>query len=204
MFLGLGRQHSFRLVSMSLSFAVLLVGILHGEVLIHEELSIHIVDGIVASFKGAVAHKTIALAQAVVVAGHLGGYGEGTEATEGVVQDLLVDHGIKVANEELRTNLEGLLLIGRRLVDAQRFAVESNTVHDLGCIIGIDLAVELDKAEALVQLGDAVFGQVHVDDGAGLHHQLPYHGVAGALVDVANVDGGFFVLLPVEARSRQS
>lgn len=84
-FLGLGREHTFRLVTVSLSLAVLLVGVLHGDVLVHKELPIHVVDGIVASFKGAVAHEAIALAQAVVVAGDLGGYGEGTKATKGVV-----------------------------------------------------------------------------------------------------------------------
>lgn len=201
--LGLGGQHALGVVAVSLALAVLLVGVLDADVLVHEELAVHVVDGVVAGLEGAVADEAVALAEPVVVAGDLGGRDEGAEATEGIVQDLLVDHGVQVADEQLGADLEGLLLVSRGLVDTQGLAVQTDAVHDLGGVVSVHLAVELDKAEALVQLGDAVLGQVHVDDGAGLHHQLPYHGIAGALVDVANVDRGFFVLLPVEARSRQ-
>ena len=55
---------------------------------------------------------------------------------------------------------------------------------------------ELDEAEALVVLGDAVARHVDVVDGAHLEHDFVYHGGRGALVDVANVDGRLLVLLP--------
>ena len=45
-------------------------------------------------------------------------------------------------------------------------------------------------------LGDAVFGEVNINYAAGLKHKLPYQIVRDALVEVADVDGGFFVLLP--------
>lgn len=89
------------------------------------------------------------------------------------------------------------MLISRSLVDTDRLAPEADLVHDFGGIVGVLFADELDEAEALVCLGDAVFGQVDVDDAAGLEHEFPYELVGDALVEVADVDGGFLVLFPV-------
>lgn len=117
-FLGLGSQHSLGLVSVTLTLAVLLVGVLDADILVHEELSVHIVDRVVAGLEAAIAHETVSLAQTVVVAGDLGGRYEGAEAAEGIIEDLLVDHRVEVSDEELGADLEGLLLIGGGLVDA--------------------------------------------------------------------------------------
>lgn len=45
-------------------------------------------------------------------------------------------------------------------------------------------------------LGDAIARHVDVVDGAHLEHDFVDHGGGCALVDVADVDGGLFVLLP--------
>lgn len=47
-----------------------------------------------------------------------------------------------------------------------------------------------------MRLRDAILWQVYIDDATSLQHQLPYHAISDSLVDVANVDGGFLVLLP--------
>jgi hypothetical protein len=49
-----------------------------------------------------------------------------------------------------------------------------------------------------VRLGDAIARHVDVVDGAHLEHDFVDHGWGRALVDVADVDGGFLVLLPVK------
>lgn len=45
-------------------------------------------------------------------------------------------------------------------------------------------------------LGDAIARHVDVMDGAHLEHDFVDHGGGCALVDVADVDGSLFVLLP--------
>lgn len=196
MLLGLGGEHPLGLVAVALALAVLLVRVLHADVLIHEELAVHVVDGIVAGLEAAVADEAVALAQAVVVAGDLGRGDEGAEAAEGVVEDLLVNHGVQVADEELGADLEGLLLVGGGFVDAQGFSVESYAIHDLGGIVSIYLSIELDEAEPLVRLCNPVLGQVDVYHRPCLDHQLPDQCIGSTLVDVANVDSSLLVLFP--------
>lgn len=45
-------------------------------------------------------------------------------------------------------------------------------------------------------LGDAIFGEMDIDNATSLEHELPNKTVAYALVEVADIDGGFFVLFP--------
>jgi hypothetical protein len=45
-------------------------------------------------------------------------------------------------------------------------------------------------------LRDSVLGQMHIHDPASLEHELPYQAVCHPLIDVADVDRGFLVLLP--------
>lgn len=49
-----------------------------------------------------------------------------------------------------------------------------------------------------MRLGDAVAWHMDVLDGAHLQHDFVDHVGGGALVDVAYVDGGIFILLPVK------
>jgi hypothetical protein len=69
-------------------------------------------------------------------------------------------------------------------------------IHDLGRVLGIFLADELDKAVPLMCLRDSVFGEMHIDYASNLKHEFPDKSVGDAFVEVADVHGGFFVLLP--------
>jgi hypothetical protein len=48
--------------------------------------------------------------------------GQAAEATEGLEQDALVDHGIQVSNKELSAHVQRLLLVGRGLIDTDRLS----------------------------------------------------------------------------------
>jgi hypothetical protein len=45
-------------------------------------------------------------------------------------------------------------------------------------------------------LGDAVLGEMDIDDTTGLQHQLPDELIGYALIEVPDVDGRFLVLFP--------
>ena len=93
--------------------------------------------------------------------GYLGGCDDDAKGGEGVVEQLLVDLGVEVADEEVGTHVHGLA-VALGLVDAQRLAVELDHVHDLDGVLGVLLGGELDEAIALVQVRELVLGDVHV------------------------------------------
>ncbi len=196
MSLGLLREHALGLVTVSLALAVLLVGILNGDLLAHHVLAVHAGNGGVGGVKVAKGDEAVALGQAMLVAGNLGGDGQGAELGKRVVQRLLVQHGVEVADEQLSANLDRLLLVGRGLVDTDAAAVQGDVVHDFRGVVGLGLGVELDEAKALVLAVDTVDGHVDVAHAAGVEHQLVQNARSDALVQVADIDGGLLVLLP--------
>jgi hypothetical protein len=121
---------------------------------------------------------------------------ERAKPAECVVQCLLVHHGVQIPDEELGADFDALLLVGRSLVDADGLAEEAHLVHDFGGIFGVFFCLELDEAIALMGLGDSVFRQMDVNDATSLEHELPYQWIGNALVEIPNIDGGFFILLP--------
>lgn len=181
---------------MPLPLAVLLEGVLHGHLLAEDVLPVEVGNGSITALEVAVADEAKALARAAIFPSNLGNAQQRTKPTKCVVEDLLVDHGIEVSDEQLSSNLGGLLLISAGLVDAKRFAVELDAVHDVGGVLGVGRGAKLDEAEALVGLGDAISRHVDVVDGAHLEHDFVDHGRGRPLVDVANVDRGLLVLLP--------
>ena len=92
---------------------------------------------------------------------YLGGCDDDAKGGEGVVEQLLVDLGVEVADEEVGAHVHGLA-VALGLVDAQRLAVELDHVHDLDGVLGVLLGGELDEAIALVQVREFVLGDVHV------------------------------------------
>lgn len=82
------------------------------------------------------------------------------------------------------------------LVDADGFSKQPHLVHDPGGVLGVLFTDELHEAIALVILRDPVLGQMHIHDPPSLEHELPYQAVRHPLIDVADVDRGFLVLLP--------
>lgn len=196
--LGLRSQCSFGLVTVPVSLAVLFESVLHRNLLAEDVLSVQVGNCGITAVEVAVTDKAESLARTAVFPGHLGDAQQRSKAAERIVQNLLVDHGVQVSDEQLGAHLGGPLLVGAGLVDAQGLAVELDAVHDIGRVLGVGGGAELDEAEALVGLGDAIARHVDVVDGAHLEHDFVDHGGGCALVDVADIDGGLFVLLPAE------
>jgi len=65
-----GKQ-SFGLVAMTLALAVLLVGVLDRDLLIHEILSVEIGNGFIRSLEVGEGHETITLGQVGIISGDL-------------------------------------------------------------------------------------------------------------------------------------
>ena len=122
---------------------------------------------------------------------------EGAKAAEGIVEHSFVDHGVEVADEELSAHFDGLLFVCAGLVDSDGLAIQADLVHDTGGIVGIFFRVELDEAIALVRLSDPILRQVHVGYAASLEEELPDESIGYSFIEVANIDGAVFVLLPV-------
>lgn len=68
---GLGGKHSLRLVTVSFSFTVLLVGVLNRDLFVHEVLAVHVGNGIVRRFEGPERDKAVTFGQVVLVTGNL-------------------------------------------------------------------------------------------------------------------------------------
>lgn len=71
MFATSGSQSTLCGVSVTLSLAILLEGILDGDLLVHEVLAVHVCDGVVGCFEGGEGNESVALCEIGVVAGHL-------------------------------------------------------------------------------------------------------------------------------------
>jgi hypothetical protein len=209
--LRLGGEGALCLVAVALALAVLFESVLHRDLLVHQELAVHIRDRVVRGVKGRVRDEAVAFAEIGLVAGDFGRRDQRAEARKGLEQHFLLHHGVQVADEQLCSHAgaasqparalgASVASVGAGLVHSDWFSPDADLVHDLDGIVGVLLGAELDEAVALVGLCDAVFGQVDVDDGAGLQHQLPDLGICGLLGEVADVEGAVLVLFPAVAR----
>lgn len=139
-------------VAVAFAFAILLVRVLDSDLAVHQELAVHLRDGVVRRLESGEADEAVALAEVVLVACHLGRADEGTEAGEGFVEHFFVHQRVQVANEELGADLDRLLLVGARLVDSDGLSIQSDLVHDFCCVVCVLFAYKLDEAVALMGL----------------------------------------------------
>ena len=165
---GLRSEHSLCFVAVAFAFAIFLVGVLYTDLLIHEVLSAHVRDCIVGGLEVGVGDEAIAFGQVGLVASDLGLGNKCAEAPEGVIEHAFIDHGVKIAHEELGAYFDGFLFVGGGFVDTNGLAEEAHLVHDPSSIVSVLFREELDEAIALVGLCDSVFGEVNVCYAAGL------------------------------------
>lgn len=179
---------------MLLSLRVLLDRVLDSDLPAGEELPVHLRDGGVGAVEVVVADEAVSLADSFLsISGDLGA-DDHSEVAEGLVEHLLVDFWVEVADEDICAYVLGAFVL-RRLVDLDWLAVQLDHVHDLNRVIGVLLTLELDEAVALVLVGDLIPRDVHVDHRAALREQLPQDILVDLLVDVARVDRRLLVAL---------
>jgi hypothetical protein len=165
----LGGEGALCLVAVALALAVLLESVLHRDLLVHQELAVHVRDRVVRGVEGSVRDETIALAEVRFVAGDLGRRHQRAEAREGLEEHFLFHERVQVADEQLCSHARAAsqstralgsstTSVGAGLVDSNRFTPEADLVHDLDGIVGVFLGCELDEAVALVGLRDSVLG----------------------------------------------
>mmetsp|Transcript_54190 Transcript_54190/g.108830 ORF Transcript_54190/g.108830 Transcript_54190/m.108830 type:complete len:247 (+) Transcript_54190:132-872(+) len=171
-FRPVGGDQSLRSRAVPLALGLFLVRVRHADGPIAQELSVHPRERCVGRLEGVVGDEAEASGPACLGVAHDLGEEQHSEGGEGVVQHLLVDLGLEVADEQVCAHLVGLLVL-RRLVAADRLAEEPDHVHDLDGVVRVVLVLELDEAVALVRVGDLVARQVDVGDGRALDHQLP-------------------------------
>lgn len=82
------------------------------------------------------------------------------------------------------------------LIDSNRLPIQPHLVHDPRSILCIFFTNELHEAITLMCLRNPIFRQMDVDNSASLQHKFPYQTIRNSLVDIADVDGSFLVLLP--------
>lgn len=194
--LALGGQLALSLVTMALALAVLLVGIFNRNGLAKQVLAVHGGNSGITSLERVEADEAIALGDIVLVADNVWLAKDLAKLGKRIVKDLLVNLGIEVVDEQLSANVDCLLLVGAGLVYADGLAPNSDAVEDLGGILRRGGGIKLDEAVALMCLRYAILRHVYLANRADLCHELREQLLREALVDVAHVDGGIFILLP--------
>ena len=170
MLLALGRKLALGFVTVSLSLAVLLVGVLHRDGFAQKVLAIHGCAGGITALERVEAHEAVALGHVVLVADDVGLPEDAAELAECVEENLFVDLVVEVVDEELGANIDRLLLVCAGLVDPNGLAVDPDSIENLRGVFGRIGGVEFDETVALVALRHAILRHVHLSDGANLRH----------------------------------
>ncbi len=138
---------------------------------------------------------------------YLRGGEDDSKGRECVVEELLVHLWVQVADEDVGTHVQVLLMRGG-LVHPYWLPVELDHVHDLDGVVSILFSQELHEAVALfrhldypevgtdevsvlthlVHHGDPVLGHVDIDDRSRLHEELPQQRLIDLFVQAAHVD----------------
>lgn len=188
-------EETLRSGAVALTLAVLLEGVADGDGSVAEVLPVHGLDGGVGSLEtGVVDERETLRVASFRIALDFGGGQDDSEGGECVVEQFLVDFGIEVADENVGTHIEVLLVRGG-FVDTDRLAKQFYHVHYFYGVICVVLPEELDESVALMEHGDPIFRHVDVDHGASLHEQLPEKGLIDLVVQAAHVDSGVLVSL---------
>lgn len=142
----LRRQESLGGRAVPLAFGVLLEGVGHRDGPVAEVLAVHGLNGGVRRVKTGEIDERVALGVSRVRVSHdLWRLEDDAKGTEGVVEELLVDLGVQVADEDVCAHVE-VLVVRRRFVHSNWLAVKLDHIHDFYGIICILFTEELHKA----------------------------------------------------------
>lgn len=158
---------------MPLPLGVLLEGVGHGDGPVTQVLTVHRLDGCVRRVEAGEVDEGVTLGVPRVGVSHdLGGLQDDAERAERVVQELLVDLGVQVPDEDVRSHVQ-VLVVSRGFVHADGFTVQLYHVHDLYSVISIFFTEELHKTVTLMLSRHSVFGHVCVHHRSSLKEEFP-------------------------------
>lgn len=148
---------------MSLSLVILLEGIRHRNGSIAEVLSVHGIHSSITSLEAGKVYEGETLRfTRLRITHYLRCLQNHAEGREGIVEQLLIDLHIQIANKDIGAHIQ-ILLMRRCLIDTYRFPVELYHVHYFDCIVGVLLAQELHETVTLMHLCHAILGHVYID-----------------------------------------
>lgn len=169
----LGSQQPLCSRAVPLAFGILLEGVRDGDGPVAQVLSIHGLNGGVGGIEAGEVDEGVALGVARVGVPHdLRGLQDDSKGAEGVVQQLLVDLRVQVADEDVGAHVQ-VLVVGRGLVHADRLPVQLDHVHDFNGVVCIFLAEEFHEPITLMLTRDSIFGHVGIDHRSRLQKELP-------------------------------
>lgn len=142
---------------------VLFDGILHPDLPAGEELAVHLRDGEIGGVEVIVADEAVAFGCAVVRVPINLGADDHAEVGEGIVECLLVDFGVQIADKKIGSDILGSFVLGG-LVDFDGLAIQFDHVHNFDGVVCILLTFELDEPESLMLVGNFIPGNMHIHD----------------------------------------
>lgn len=158
---------------MPLALGVLLEGVGHRDGPVAEVLAVHGLDGSVGGVKAGKVDEGVALGvPRVGVAHDLWRLEDHAKGAERVVEELLVDFGVEVADEDVCAHVQ-ILVVRRCLVHPNWLPIKLDHVHDFYGIVCILFTEELHKAVSLMLACDSVLWHVCVDHRASLQEEFP-------------------------------
>lgn len=116
------------------------------------------------------------------------GVDDHTEIAEGLIEHFLIDLWIEISNKKIGSNVLGSFILGG-FIDFDGFSEHFDHVHDFNRVVCVLLAFELNKAIALMLIGDFISWQMDINYGPALNEEFPEEIFGDFLVEVADVDG---------------
>lgn len=142
----LRRQESLGSRAVPLAFGVLLEGIGHRDGPVAKVLAVHGLDGGVGRVKAGEINKSVALGVSRVRISHdLGCLEDHAKGAERVVEELLVDLGVEIADKDVCAHIQ-ILVVRGRLIHSDWLTIKLYHIHDFDGIICIFFTKELHKA----------------------------------------------------------
>ena len=169
------REQPLRRRSVPLPVCVLLVRVRHRDGPVAQELTVHRLDRRIGRLERVIGHEPEPSAVPRVGVPHdLGRLDHDAKRAEGIVQELLVQLRIQIADEEVGADVVRLLIDGS-LVRADRLTEQLDHVQHLDGVVRVIFSPVLHEGVTLMRVAHAILRHVHVHHRSRLDKRLPQH-----------------------------
>lgn len=139
-------QESLSSRAVPLSFGILLEGVGHSDGPVAKVLAVHGLDGGIRRIKAGEIDERVTLGVARVGVSHdLWRLEDDAKGAECVVEQFLVDLGVKIADEDVRAHIQ-IFIVRRGFIYSNWLTIKLYHIHDFYGIICILFTKELHKA----------------------------------------------------------